>query len=52
MLDFKINITNMFRYLLEKMHKMGEEMKNFRKDRSFEKGPNGNSRTKRIQYLK
>lgn len=34
------------------MDKMGEEMKNFRKDRSFKKAPNGNSRTKKIQYLK
>jgi len=34
------------------MDKMGEEMKNFRKDRSFKKGPNGNLRTKNIQYLK
>lgn len=33
------------------MDKMGEE-KNFRKTEVFKKGPNRNSRTKKIQYLK
>lgn len=51
MLDLKINIINMFKNLQEKMDKMGEE-KNFRKTEVFKKGPNRNSRTKKIQYLK
>ena len=42
----KINITNIFKNLQEKLDKMGVEMKNFRGDKSSTKGLNGNPRTK------
>lgn len=36
----------MFKNLYEKMDKMGEEMKNFKGDRNFKKGLNGNLKIK------